>query len=104
MYHVVLIMCCKLQLFVTKGGIRYSYFFIGYIRDKDGVRMEVGFGVERTLFSPGPNGHNYRHLCFSAVQTGKRVNHSCCSFKKRANYSSPSSIKSNESDALLSLF
>ena len=73
MYHVVLIMCCKLQLFVTKGGIRYSYFFIGYIRDKDGVRMEVGFGVERTLFSPGPNGHNYRHLCFSAVQTGKNI-------------------------------
>ena len=35
--------------------------------------MEVGFGVERTLFSPGPNGHNYRHLCFSAVQTGKNI-------------------------------
>ena len=36
--------------------------------DKDGVRKEVGYGIERTLFSPGPNRHSYKHLCCSAGQ------------------------------------
>ena len=33
--------------------------------DKDGVRMEVGYGIERALFSPGPTRHSYRHVCCS---------------------------------------